>query len=330
MRVFLFTRLFVLKGPQRELFVDMAGLTPFNKREFWELQVPKRSDQEDLLRCMRISRLDAKVISEILADTLSEEQKKLIEVESKTTGEDESSQKSFEERIEKRQDRQSIFDGFLNSVTNFKMPKIEKADQMLDDFMEKTEQQVRRSSQALKAKMSDAELFQKVNQKNGRSQEQEPRVHAMNPFDSVTSVKDVPKSNIESPEQDSKVDGDFEFEVESGMGDPSPVELIPTDDIKEELKESEISNDAPSDFKSIQTSQPLEKKPSLEKLIAKRISSPANKFGLDKKTIPSSKLTFVRSEKSLNVKKNLFKDPSKEDLKKEPLKIKVSVPETAD
>lgn len=76
----------------------------------------------------------------------------------------------------------------------------------------------------------------------------------MNPFDSVTSVKDVPKSNIESPEQDSKVDGDFEFEVESGMGDPSPVELIPTDDIKEELKESEISNDAPSDFKSIQTS----------------------------------------------------------------------------
>jgi len=75
----------------------------------------------------------------------------------------------------------------------------------------------------------------------------------MNPFDSVASVKDVPKSNTESPEQDYKVDGDFEFEVESGMGDPSPVEveLIPTDDIKEELKESEISNDAPSDFKSI-------------------------------------------------------------------------------
>ena len=169
MRVFLFTRLFVLKGPQRELFVDMAGLTPFNKREFWELQVSKRSDYEDLLRCMRISRIDAKVISEILADTLSEEQKKLIEVESKTTGEDESSQKSSEERIEKRQDRQSIFDGFLNSVTNFKMPKIEKADQMLDEFIEKTEQQVRRSSQAFKAKMSDAELFKQVNQKNGRS-----------------------------------------------------------------------------------------------------------------------------------------------------------------
>lgn len=148
----------------------------------------------------------------------------------------------------------------------------------------------------------------------------------MNPFDSVASVKDVPKSNTESPEQDSKVDGDFEFEVESGMGDPSPVDLIPaTDDIKEELKESEISNDAPSDFKSIQKSEPLVKKPSLEKLIAKRISSPANKFGLDKKTIPVSKLNFTRSEKSLNVKKNLFKDPSKEDLK-----IKVSVPETAD
>jgi hypothetical protein len=152
----------------------------------------------------------------------------------------------------------------------------------------------------------------------------------MNPFDSVASIKDVPKSNTESPEQDSKVDGDFEFEVESGMGDPSPVEVITTDDIKEELKESEISNDAPSDFKSIKTSEPLVKKPSLEKLIAKRISSPANKFGLDKKSIPVSKLNFARSEKSLNVKKNLFKDPSKEDLKKEPLKIKVSVPETAD
>jgi len=40
---------------------------------------------------------------------------------------------------------------------------------MLDEFIEKTEQQVRRSSQAFKAKMSDAELFQQVIQKNGRS-----------------------------------------------------------------------------------------------------------------------------------------------------------------
>ena len=64
-----------------------------NTREFWELQMPLRSDKEDLLRCMRIAKIDSKVISDVLADDLTEDQKKQIEESDTTTDE------FFEEKL---------------------------------------------------------------------------------------------------------------------------------------------------------------------------------------------------------------------------------------
>lgn len=48
-----------------------------------------RSDKEDLLQCMRIARMDPKVISTVLADTLSDDQKKMLEETDDTAGEEE-------------------------------------------------------------------------------------------------------------------------------------------------------------------------------------------------------------------------------------------------
>lgn len=87
----------------------------------------------------------------------------------------------------------------------------------------------------------------------------------MNPFD---SARDRNKPDHKSPEQEKVPDGDFEFEVESGMGEnPSPgIEQIGKEESKEadDMIKADIGEEVMPNFQKIQVNKAsanLSKKP---------------------------------------------------------------------